>query len=335
MREQERDDLQRLAEAHVVGEDAAEPVGRKRGEPGEARDLVVAQHGRERFRHLDVCVRVLRVSDIAHDAAELLAALQAQAVLIARERVEVHRVRERQQGALAVPRAFFREARILDEISERGELLLAERHERAVLQPVVAALLPVILQDADELVDGHIRALERDLEQVVVAHRYARRELRQALHGLLLERIRVEDVRLFRERGQRLREEIVTFLLVRLDVDIPLLRKAVGREIIQDIPLLAVVAHEDARALRLRGPLVDERVEGRCLIGKDGPRLDALAVVVEIKLRAQRRELEPLEEAPIHLDVGDLLDGRQHPAEKRLDLLAREREAVRVAEGLE
>ena len=58
-------------------------------------------------------------------------------------------------------------------------------------------------------------------------------------------------------------------------------------------------------------------------------------MVVEIKLRAQRRELEPLEEAPIHLDVGDLLDGRQHPAEKGLDLLAREREAIRVAEGLE
>ncbi len=242
---------------------------------------------------------------------------------------------ERQHDVVAILRLLLVEARVLDEVGERGELLRPERNERAVLQPVVAALLPVVREDRHDLIDGEVRAAERDLEQVVVVNRDARRDLRQVLHGLLLEGIGVEDLRLLRELRQRLREEVIRPLLIRLDEDLPLLPEAVGGEDAEERLLLAVVAHKDAPVLPRRGTRVDERVEGAALVGKNGAHLDAVLVVVEIELRAKRRELELLLELLVDIDVGDLFHGGQDLAEERLDVPGRQAEASRLCERLE
>ena len=266
LREQERQHLQRLAEAHVVCENATEAVVRKARQPVEARDLVVAQDFFEALRHVGFDVGILRIADVAHDAAECLAAFEMQALVLTRNGVEHHRIRKRQESlAVLVGNALF-EPRRLDKIGEAAELLLAERHERAVLHAVVAAPLAVVLEDGEDFIKVDVLHRERDFEQAFLAHRDARRDLRHRLHGLLLECVSIVDFGFLRERGQCLRQEVVAPCLVLLHIGRPFGREAIRQEVVRDFLLATVIAHEDTAVSLFLRPFRCQRIELLLLI---------------------------------------------------------------------
>ena len=329
-REQEGDDLQCLAEAHVVGEDAAEVVVGKAREPVEARDLIVAQHRLQRDGHL--VVGLLRLADAAHDLAEAAAARELQALVLAGQRVEVHGFRERQLE-LAAREVFLLEPRVLHELGNRAQLLVTERHEAPVLHAVVALLLAVGVEDVEELRKVDILHVEGDLEEVHVVDADARRDLRHGPHGPPLEALLVEDLDGVRQLLEALREEVVALLLVELDELVALLREAVARKDGEELLLRLAVAHEQVMGVCLRRRLHDG-VEADVPVDEDRLHRDARALVVEVELGGERHEQELLLKGRVDVDVRDLLDGRQDIAEERRHVGVRELHARRAGKRL-
>ena len=308
---------------------------RERVQPIEARDLVVAQDFFKALRHVSLDLGILRVPDVAHDAAERLAALEPQAFVLACDGIKHHGIRERQLDlVLLVGRAFLQPRR-LDEIREAAELLVAKRDECAIFHAVIAPLLAIIAEDGEDLVEVDVFRRERDLEQVVLIHRDTGRDFRHRLHGLFLERVGIVDFRFFREHGQRFRQEIIALFFVILHVELAVFFEAIGIKTVLNLLLAAVIAHEDATVLFLLRPVRDDRVELDALIRKHGPRLDAVAMVVEINLRMERRDLEFLREAIRDLDLDRVLHGGQDFAEEGLEVLRVQMEVFRFFKCLD
>ena len=331
VREQKGDDLQGLAESHVVGEDAAEPIGGERREPREARLLVVAQHALERFGRLDVGVD--GVLDVAHDALETLASREADALVLLGERVEVERLAKRQADVLRVGRLL--DAGALDEVGETCELLVAERHEGAVLEPVVDSLLAVRAQHADELGKVELRRVKGHIEEVFVVDRDADRHGGHAAHRLFVEGIGVVDVGDLGKFGQGFVEEEEALRLVTLHEAAVLGQEAVGVEEGEDRRLARRVADEAAAARRFLRRFARERVEFHFIVVKFETRGDAVPVVVEVDGGGKRHDFVAFGEGGRDLHLGDLLDLGQDRAEEGGDVRRGDGERARGAEGFE
>ncbi len=153
----ERDGLERLAEAHLVGEDAAEAEGGEPREPAEALQLVGTQRGGQARRGLHGTARLL------HPAQVVLEGRVAHRVGILP--IEVERL---VGGNLrrAVQKIVGRHAQIAHHLAEMRHIALGKRHDAPVAHAVEALAATQRGEHRRQLVAGHVAVAHVHLNEV-------------------------------------------------------------------------------------------------------------------------------------------------------------------------
>ena len=163
--QQQRQRLHRLAQPHVVRQNAAEARVAQRAQPRKPRPLIGAQFGAEPARRLNL--RLLRVLQPPHPLAERLGHIQRNALALGERLFQIHRPFQRHfAAALGVLHAQAGAFQHLFKLRRLIERLL--REEGAVLQPHILPLLAVcgvgrvqirLRQPAQIRVNEQLRAL--------------------------------------------------------------------------------------------------------------------------------------------------------------------------------
>ena len=177
---QQADELDRFAQAHLVGKHPAEPCIQAGGQPSQAFFLVGAQRCVQPFRYL-----VYPLVDRAEIAQVLCEAAVAVEVGFL---VEVERA-ERRQLHRARGKILLRDAQVGCQAVKLSELEIGEVHERAIAQAMVALLLPVASQHGSKLVGAKIAGVDGKVDQVA-RQRNAHAQARLAVFDQAVERRR-------------------------------------------------------------------------------------------------------------------------------------------------
>ena len=202
--EQKRDELQRLAQAHLVGEDAAEPRIAARRKPAEAFFLIGAQHARE-LGGRRVALLVDR-AEVVHVAFE--GAVAVEIFLF----VEIKRAIARQLD-LAVREFFQRDSQVRRNAIELGQVHVLKRKVRAALELVVVLALAVARQQRGELVGLQIARAHRQVDQIA-RKRHPHGDARLAVADEAVEGGRGEDLAERAELGQAAEEQVAHRIVV-------------------------------------------------------------------------------------------------------------------------
>ena len=202
--EQKRDELQRLAQAHLVGEDAAEPRIAARGKPAEAFLLIGAQHARE-LGGRRVALLVDR-AEVVHVA--LKGSIAVEVFLL----VEVKRAIARQLD-LAAREFLQRDSQVRRDAIELCQVHILEREVRAALEPVIVLALAVARQQRSELVGFQIARAHRKIDQVA-RKRHPHGDARLAVADETVEGGRGEDLAERAELGQAAEEQVAHRVVV-------------------------------------------------------------------------------------------------------------------------
>ena len=181
--QQKRDELHRLAQAHLVGQDAAEIAVGERAHPAQPFRLVGAQRGGQLVGHrARLAGRCPEAFQVAHERAVALCALE---LLVEVERVvggKLHR---------ACGQLFGREAEVLRKVVELGEVVLRQIEVRAALQTVEALAPPVARQQRRHLGRGQVVGGHGEVDEVA-RQRDAHRDVRLLVYEQPVERGRGE-----------------------------------------------------------------------------------------------------------------------------------------------
>ena len=167
-------DLQRLAQAHVVCQDAAKAQALEGAQPPEAVLLVAAKRGLKPRR--DVYVGVAVRLEVPHDPVEAGVALQAHAVCPLQELVYEQGAR-RGKARPSRGKLLHRDAQAVRKLLGNLEVV-ANAHQVTAGEPHVALLARKAVQVLDELLLGETGGAQLDVQQVALdrrAHRQARR----------------------------------------------------------------------------------------------------------------------------------------------------------------
>ena len=177
---QQADELDRFAQAHLVGKHPAESRIQAGGQPSQAFFLVGAQRCVQPFRYL-----VYPLVDRAEIAQVLCEAAVAVEVGFL---VEVERA-ERRQLHRARGKLLLRDAQVGCQAVKLSELEIGEVHERAIAQAMVALLLPVASQHGSKLVGAKVAGVDGEVDEVA-RKRHAHAQARLAVFDQAVERRR-------------------------------------------------------------------------------------------------------------------------------------------------
>ena len=159
-----RDGLEGLAQAHVVGQDSAEPQALQGLQPAEALDLVGAQHLAQAGGDLEV--GVAEGLEVAHDGAKAAVALQPHPVGLLEQRVHKERA-ARGQPAHAAGQLLGAHVETVGQVVERADAPV-ELENVSVRKPQVALLAPVGFQVGGQVAGGHAAGVHGQVEQAPV-----------------------------------------------------------------------------------------------------------------------------------------------------------------------
>ena len=227
-REDMRDHLQRLAQAHVVGEDAAAPHALERAEPAEAVELVGAQVCPERRGRGEIGLG--QGVERGDEVAEALVAPVGGHLHPVEEGVDEHRARQR-QAVHALDQVGGAHAERLAQ-GLRLARGVVDAHDLAVGEPDEALAAAIRRQVRDELVRLHPARPELDVEQAA-AHGRADGELRCRTGDRAAQPLAQQHLAQGAQLAQPLREQAVEALVV-----VPgelRLRVAVGEELLDHL----------------------------------------------------------------------------------------------------
>ena len=144
----EREQLHGFAETHLVGEDAAETFVPQGGQPLEALHLVWAEHGFEPFGHF-VAFRIddSHIVDIVHERGAF--------AFVVHLGVQQERLVSGDFDDAGVE-LFFTQVEVRGHLVELMQVGFLQIHERAVLEPMVAAFSAVGVKQRADFVHRHL-----------------------------------------------------------------------------------------------------------------------------------------------------------------------------------
>ena len=166
--------LHRLAEAHVIGKDAAHAVAVQRAQPAVAVPLVLAQDIVQAFRR--GVLAVLHGVEAAADASEGIVAVEAQAVLARKRPVQAGCPVERQFGVAVFQLGTGKLQRIVQLVQPFQTVVQPQK--AAVPQAVVALFLVQGAQQVLQLTHRELAGVHLQVQHAAV-HRHAHRDARR------------------------------------------------------------------------------------------------------------------------------------------------------------